>query len=34
MRPGSIVATVVNIVRVIEFYRDRAARQSAAEKMA
>ena len=32
--PGSIVVGVVNIVRVIEFYRDRAARQPAAEKIA
>jgi hypothetical protein len=31
--PGSIVVGVVNIVRVIEFYRGRAARQPAAEKM-
>jgi hypothetical protein len=31
---GSIVIGVVNIVRVVAFYRDRAARQPAAEKMA
>ena len=31
---GSIVVGVVNIVRVIEFYRDRAARQRATEKIA
>jgi hypothetical protein len=30
--PGSIVVGVVNIVRVIEFYRDRAARQTAVKK--
>ena len=32
--PGSIVVGVVNIVRVIEFYRDRAARRPAVEKIA